>query len=156
MTEEELLDDPECVSGLVPDPEHPPGRLDRSMAYTFRFPDQDTKLGPGTQVDDPATEDAAGAIVSIDRAAGRLVLKRGPSLEGVALPRVLMPNNPYNTRSQRAALRRFAREVLASGLVGDGPYRALRDLVLREPPRVVGTPRGATLQGEHLDFDDAW
>jgi uncharacterized protein len=57
------------------------------------------------------------------------VLKRGPSLEEVALPEALIPGRPYDTKDQEDALMRFGRSLLAR----DSRYPALESILRREP-----------------------
>jgi uncharacterized protein len=47
MTEEELIDDAECIGGLEPDPARPELPDKRSIVYSFRFPAQDFKMSLG-------------------------------------------------------------------------------------------------------------
>ncbi len=156
MTDEELISDTEAIGGLAPDPDAPPFAIKKSTGHAMRFPAQELKLGAGADVFDPATGKSAGTIESMDVAQGRLVLKRGPKLAGVPLPRALMAGGPYNTKEQRAALRRVAARVVGHGLTGAGPFRAVRELLLGGPPRVSGILPGGVLQGAHLELDDAW
>jgi uncharacterized protein len=141
--EEELYADTEAVAGL----EYAgPGTVHaRSAEYSYTFdPAQDFKLPVGQAAVDPVVERARiegaarlrrpGTLVSIDPVAGRLVLRR--SVEG-AHPRCLIPGPPIRTDAQREALLRVARTVVDIGTDGDGPYRAVRDLLLRRPPRLV-------------------
>ena len=125
---EELLEDAESIGGLelLGEPEDVT-RLSR--AWTFGFPPQETKLRPGQDVRDPATGDSAGELLALDRDAHRLVLKRGPSLAEVPLPRALIPGGPFSTRAQEDALVRFGRSLLAR----DGRYPALASILRREP-----------------------
>jgi uncharacterized protein len=46
-SEEELIEDPECLGGLRFDRYTPPFVDGRSMVYSFKFPPQDLKLSPG-------------------------------------------------------------------------------------------------------------
>jgi len=158
MLHEELLDDGESIGGLVPDADTPPTPDKRSIVHALRFPAQEFKLSAGDDVLDPATGSSAGTLVevSVDGREGRLQLKRGPKFAGVPLPKALIPGGPYNTSVQRAALRRLAQGMVATGAEGPGRYRALRDLLLGAPPRVAGLAAGAALQGAHLDIDTAW
>ena len=48
MSEDELIDDPECLAGLQPDPAQPPGRSKRSTLYTYIVPEQESKLADGS------------------------------------------------------------------------------------------------------------
>ncbi len=127
MTPDELVDDPESIGRLEPVGE--PVVDKRSRAHTFRFPAQEHKIGQGQDVFDPATRASAGAIVSLDRDARELVLRRGPSLEDTPLPEALIPGDPYRTPEQEAALARFGRSLLA----GDGRYPALESILRRTP-----------------------
>jgi predicted RecB family nuclease len=127
-SEQELLDDSEAIAGLTPSGEAPVEDK-RSLVHTLEFPLQQHKLGPGEAID-PAT-DRGEQIVEVDDAAGRLRLRRGPKYKDEPLPRALIPGGPWRTDAQRAALVRLAEEIRRSG----GRYRALRDVLRREPPR---------------------
>ena len=50
MTEDELLEDIECLAGLTLDRDNPPKRVDRSILWTYTYPEQETKLKTGDQV----------------------------------------------------------------------------------------------------------
>ena len=97
--------------------------------YTFTFPPQQHKLGPGQDVVDPATGGNAGEIVELDGEARALVLKRGPTLEDVPLPTALIPGAVYRTNEQEDALERLGRSLLA----GDRRYPAVESILRREP-----------------------
>ena len=127
QTPEELLEDPEAISGLEQDGE--PVRVDRSWAYTLVFPPQEHKLGVGQQTADRATGKSPGSITELDRESRRLVLKRGRSFEDVPLPEAIVPKTAFNTPEQEAALMRFGRSLLA----GDRHYPALESILRREP-----------------------
>ena len=144
MTDEELLDDAEAISGLEPTGEVVPDK--KSLIHTLRFPAQQHKLSPGKQVLDPATKGSPGTIVAIDDVSGTLQLRRGPKLRDVPLPRAIAPGGPYDTSAQRAALARFASSVADD----DGHYPALRDILARTPPRIVGRAPGSDIQTTDL------
>ena len=140
MTSGELVDDAEAIGGITPVGD--PVADKRSFVQTFAFPAQQHKLGPGDQVTDPATKKSAGTIVRIDDVTGTLELRRGPKLQGLALPRALIPSGPLRTREQRAALERLGSSMLA----GDGRYPALYDILARTPPRIRGRTPGESIQ----------
>jgi uncharacterized protein len=143
MSLDDLVDDAESIAHL--EPKGAPRVAGRSLEHGFRFPPQQYKLGVGDQPVDPATRRSAGRIVALDEAAGTLVLRRGPSLASVALPKALVPTGPYDTTEQRGALARLAASVLAD----DGRYPALRDIVERARPRLTA-PR-ETVQATDID-----
>src|SRR5205085_5343501 len=140
MTLEDLVDDAEAIGGITPIGD--PVRDKQSFVQTFAFPAQEHKLRPGDQVTDPATKKSAGTIIKIDSVTGTLDLRRGPKLQGIALPRALIPSGPFRTNEQRAALARFGSSMLA----GDGRYPALRDILGRTPPRIRGRALGDSIQ----------
>jgi predicted RecB family nuclease len=146
-----LIDDADCIGALstTGQPPEPVGR--GSTVHSFTFPAQETKIREGSTVHDVAFGDKAGQIVSIDVDLGEVALKRGPSLAGLALPAALMPGGPYGTDEQRAALRRFAGDVIDRGLEADGPYRACRDLLLGRAPNIVGAQAGEPLYANAID-----
>jgi uncharacterized protein len=137
---EELVDEMEAIGCLEPAGEPEP--LKRSLVWTLRFPEQEHKLEAGDEPDDPATGKPAGTIVDIDAAALTLRLVRGPTLEGVALPRALVIGKPYDDRYQRAALMRFAESIRD----GSPRYPALEAVLRREPPHLSGRDPGAAIQ----------
>ena len=155
MSAEELVEDAESIGDLRPVAGVEPEAEKRSLVYTLEFPVQEHRLHPGADAIDPATGRGAGTILSIDDVAGRLRLSRGKNRADDPLPRALIPGRPYDTKRQRAALRRLAAQVDSDGMTGAGPYRALRDVLQRALPRVAGLEPGAPLQGESVELDQA-
>jgi uncharacterized protein len=137
---EELVDEAEAIGCLevVAGPE--PHK--RSQAWTLSYPEQEHKLEAGDEVDDPATEKGAGALIELDEEQQTLRLVRGPSLAEVSLPRALVGGKPYRTDYQQAALLRFAESVLD----GSRRYPALEQVLSREPPLLAGHERGGAIQ----------
>ncbi len=123
---EELVDDAEAIALLDPTGRREPSAF--SFVYRLVYPPQEHKLGVG---DHPFDEQGnhAGEIVAIDRETRELALRRGPSLEDVALPRALLPGEPYRTDAQEDALLRIGRSLIA----GDGRYPAVESVLAREP-----------------------
>ncbi|MEI7759479.1 MAG: TM0106 family RecB-like putative nuclease [Thermoleophilia bacterium] len=125
FTEEQLLEDSTAIAGLEragkPRPEK------RSVVYTFTYPAQEQKVSDKPY--DHATLRSAGKLISHDRDARSLELKRGPSLEGTPLPQALLPGGPYQTRAQESALERIGRSLLAA----DGRYAAIGSVLRRDP-----------------------
>ena len=127
QTAEELLDDPEAISGLEQVGERE--QVKKSWAYTLVFPPQEHKLGAGQQTADRATGRSPGEILELDRDARRLVLKRGPKIDAQPLPEAIIPKSAYSTPNQEDALTRLGRSLLA----GDRRYPALESVLRREP-----------------------
>lgn len=130
LGEEELLADGECLAGLTWDPAHPPRPDKRSMIYTYRYPEQETKLKSGDPVTNAATGEPLGEL-TLDEDARRAVLRvvaTRPQPEALSLG----PGQPYGTDDQQAALRRFADSTLA----GDHRYPAIESILRRRPPAI--------------------
>jgi len=143
LTDEERVEEPDALGGLTY--EGVVGNEDRSVIYRFRFPPQEHKIDVGTNVTDPVTRKPPGRVVAVDAEAGTIDLKRGANAV-VPQPTSLVPLDIVTNDVQRASLRRVGEWVAANGADAPGPYRAARDLLLRNAPR-VGQAAGATLAG---------
>ena len=109
----------------------------------FRFEPQDHGFHAGDQPLDQATGKSAGTIVDIDDVGGIIELKRSRSVTWPH-PAALIPTPPIESWAQRQAMLRVADAVIENGIDGDGAYRAIRDMLLRRPPRRADG-RGAPL-----------
>jgi predicted RecB family nuclease len=146
MTNEELTDDGEALGCLEHDGGEP---LDLSIAnpraksleWTFTFPPQQHRFDEGDGGADPREEGTGWTVSGIDNTAGEIRLRRSREMRDASLPTSLVPDGPFGTQAQQAALRRFA----ASLLVGDDRYRHLERLLRRDLP--LG---GASLQRREL------
>jgi predicted RecB family nuclease len=125
----------------------------RSVLHTLRFPPQEHKIAPGSAID-PATGKGV-TVASLDNLAGTLSIKRDAARSGEPLPRALIPGTPYDTPLQRAALRRFAEDVVARGLDAPGRYSALRQILRGAPPLTSACPHGEALQTGRFDVENA-
>jgi uncharacterized protein len=143
LTDEDFTDDRECIGGL--ELVGPVGAHKRSTIFCYRFEPQDHKFSVGSTPHDPRTGKPAGEVMEVDDALGRIDLKRGPSLAELPHPRALVPREPVRTDAQKAALVSIAEWVLAHGIDAPGDFRAVRHLLLREPPRIHGDERAAPL-----------
>jgi predicted RecB family nuclease len=135
--EDELVEDPAAVGRLGPPVLVRTDR--RGNVWRLDFPPQDTKARPGDQRWlDPRTERPPGTVAAIDAERGWLELRRADRL-GPPSCRALVPAGPIDDASHREALRRLGEWVAEHGIDAPGPFRAARDLLLRRPPRRVGT-----------------
>jgi predicted RecB family nuclease len=139
---DQLIDDAECLGGLTADPETPPVMVKRSRVFTFRFPEQETKLCVG---DCPLRAEPdmepAGEIVELDQERGIVKLKVGPSRSAFPAEFSLMPDGPLPDHVMRDAVMRYALRVIAIDAESD----ALTSILRREKPRLS---RGRSLGTE--------
>lgn len=137
QTEEELLEDPECLGGLTLDPDRPPEMVARSTVYTYVAPEQETKLRAGA----PCTRCDSGQsleLLEFDESTRHVRVKVGPKKD--ALPSCLSigPGGPLDSTSLVEALHRFAED-----LAGERRrYPALNRFLRREPPLLTGRVNG--------------
>lgn len=140
--EDALFEDSESIAGLEYLGEA--RREDKSIVHRYGFdPAQEFKIKSGDSVADPDSvrrsqlggdkASRPGNLVLVDPE-GFVELKRGIN-SSVPHPRCLIPAGPLETKNQREALQRIASSIVRTGIDGDGPYRAARDLLLRRPPR---------------------
>ena len=147
MLEDELLDDPECLAGLQPDPANPPIREKRSTVYTYLAPDQETKLSTGDDCTRCDTAEKMGKL-TFDETERRVRLTIGPNN---GLPPACLsigPAGPIDSKRLVNALYRFADSLLAR----DGRYAAVEQLLRREPPRLKGWVAGQPIVGAGQDI----
>ena len=129
--EGDLLDDPECLAGLVADPAHPPRADKRSMLYTYRAPEQDTKLATGDECTRTDTGEKLGKL-DFDEVSRRLTLRLGAKRPPPPQRLNLGPGGPIDNDRLVDALYRFADSVRKA----DNRHLALKRLLQREPVRL--------------------
>jgi uncharacterized protein len=153
ISDEDLVEDHEAIGLLEYAGEA--GSVKRSIIHRYIFEPQDNKIFERRDVHDPRTKKNAGWVHRIDNEFGVLELLRGKGSK-TPHPRSVIPESPRPTTEQREALARIAGWVLNQGLDAPGPYRAVRDLLLRRGPRLAGaSPREALVRDGELPQDAA-
>jgi predicted RecB family nuclease len=151
LTAEQLVDESEPIGML--EPIKPIGPAEKGkQVWQYRFPPQDYDLG-GKDLYDPALKilDPGGKpstwktaeLVAIDDAAQTIDL-RGSADKPLPHPQAVVPLDIFGSVAHRAALEAIGTWVAEHDIDGEGPYRAIRDLLLGRPPRT------AMLAGEPL------
>ncbi len=138
LSEEELINDAECIGGLRRDPTTAPEKIARSMLHTFIFPPQDFKLRVGDKPRRAATLEAAGEIMALDEDQCRIGLKIGAKAAAFEETFSIIPSGPIDSSGLRDAVYRYAESVIA----GNGRYEAITSVLKREAPRVQGNHAG--------------
>ena len=132
LTIEELVNERDALAGLIFVEQFEGEGVMRHRRY--RFQPQDHNFDPGDEAFATETGKATGRIVSIDDAGGLIELKRSRTADWPH-PAALMGGSPLPSNAQKQAMLRVADAVVADGIDGDGPYRAIRDMLLRLAPR---------------------
>ena len=137
--DEELVDDIECLGCLqqtgTPEPDK------KSLIYSYRFPSQEYKLKTGDQVIDVATAERAGTIAGIDEDNRIVRIRRSASREALPENLSIGPTGPIDSKIVRAAIYRYAGQVL------DAPDARLAatELLAKNAPRIRGKKNGEEL-----------
>lgn len=139
-TDEELIEDVECIGGLQLDATRPPQPVARSTIRTYRMPAQETKRQAGEQVRIVATLVPA-TLESVDEAAGtvrvKVANKHGAPADRIAIG----PGGMVKVEVLERALLRFAQTLVDGG----GVHPAVEAVLARAEPRIQGRPAGAPI-----------
>jgi predicted RecB family nuclease len=136
MQEQELVDDPECLGGLIRTA-RPPERVKRSWAYEYLFdPRQETKLRPDDDFLFAHDWKRGGTILELDLDSGRAVLKLSRDAPPERLS--ITPNEPTLGKLLAPAVERVARRWQGTGRMPG----AIEDLLFRRRPRLLHNPEG--------------
>lgn len=127
----------------------------KSIVRRYRYPPQEHKFSVGDEPVDPWGNDGepqgAGEIVAIDDLGGTLdVVRSNGKLDHE--PLALIPPGPLFNGILRKALGRLADDVIDRGMQAEGPYRAMRDLLVRLPPRLDGREPGTPIRADRDDL----
>jgi predicted RecB family nuclease len=141
---EELIEDPDSLGGLVAVGQAFPDK--KSLARTYRYPEQETKLLEDANV---RIKDSLKrvTITRLDPETCEVDVKFGATAGEPPDRLDLVPGGPLDNDVLREAVRRVAANVFAGG----GRYRALEALLAREPPRLAGHTPGTPLIDEAAD-----
>ena len=151
LTIEELVGERDAIGGLSYDTDV---RTEgRSLVRRYRFEPQDHGFHIGDKPIDKETGAGAGTIVALDDAAGIIDLKRSETAVWPH-PTALIPTKPLDSSVLKQAMLRVADAAIADGIDGPGAYRAIRDTLLRLPPRRAASG-GGTLVDPGEDVLDA-
>jgi len=82
-------------------------------------------------------ENKFGDVVAADPLARTIDVKKLIRLDGLH-PASVFAHSQYGTEEQSNSILRLADWIVANGFDGPGDYRAARDLLLRNPPRLAG------------------
>ena len=139
MTEDELMDDGECLGGLTADAANPPLQEKRSIIYTYLYPEQESKLKTGdsaaiTQTADPIRD------LKVDDENRRVRFNRSANKEPLPECVGLGPGMPISTAVLNRAVFRFADSLVEGSKI----YPAIEAVLNQSLPKIrgrkIGTP----------------
>jgi predicted RecB family nuclease len=138
MDESSLLEDVECLAGLMPDPAHPPLQHKRSIIYTFLYEPQESKRKTGDGASITLTGEPVNDL-TVDEDARRVTFKRSAGKAPLPVALSLGPGMPVSTKALRGALFRFGGSIVN----GSGRYAALEGILNQTLPQMRGRVAGA-------------
>lgn len=144
--ENELIEDFDALASLVA--VNDPWPIKRSIARTYEYPPQQTKLRPGKKASVRGEDGSIRSVTveAIDKTESRVTLKIGTANSAVLREELhLHPDTPLDTSTISAAVLDVVQDQC-----GPKSYTALDDLLARNPPRLTGQAGGPILQGEDL------
>ena len=144
-TEDELIDDLECLYGL--EATGPARPVKQSFERDYRYPPQETKIRAGKIPSIPTDTNFVGInVVSLDRAKRTVTLKIGAKKADLLGDRLnLYPESPLDAKVIAQAVR-----AVIADQCGPRSMRALDDFLGRKAPRLKGRGQGPLLQGKDL------
>lgn len=148
MTEEDLLENPECIGGMVINTDFPLYKEKRSWICTYHFPDQEHKIKEGQSCTRTDTGDTISQVVKIDDEANLLQLKVGDRMFPLPDKLSIGPGLPIRNVVLRDAVFRFAGSVIT----GEASYHALKNILRKQNPTIDGRTEGQPIveQGKAL------
>ncbi|MCR8560401.1 TM0106 family RecB-like putative nuclease [Mucilaginibacter sp. BJC16-A38] len=154
MPEDELLEEKAAIAylQLIPGSRRPEKK---SFVDQYRFPFQECELRAGAELK-LQNQQKWGTIFAIDKEQGIVSILKGPSIKDIHSSAVFSIDI-LNASEKQKAIIRLSQWILLYGIEATFPeYRAARDLLLREAPRVRAgidwgkEPFAAALGGIHM------
>jgi len=139
MNDEDLLDERVGLTRLLFVKRVDSGRQVPTDRYMFDPQKSNVRAGKDVYFGD----ERIGEVVAIDHVNGVVDIKKTRKTAEAHPPTVYMWDAPLSTDAQAGSLYRIGEWVAANGLDAEGRYRAGRDLLLRNPPRLL---EGETLE----------
>lgn len=151
MAYEDYEGEPLALAGLTFDGEEREGR---KVYHRYKFPPQECQIRRGEVYDNEPIDEGEwkkpiGELVSIDFATGILVYEPNEEAQEKRPEGVYILERLFRTEALEKSLLSMAEWVAGHGLGGNGPFRAGRDLLMREKPRLS---TGAFLSDEGADM----
>ena len=136
LSEEDLCDEKTAVSGLSFRQRMPKmSPKERAPIDQYHYPAQEGSIRKDDTVY-TLDEQKFGEVVAADSEARTVDVKKPLKLDGFHATSVFA-HSRYPTDKESESILRLADWIVANGIEGPGAYRAPRDLLLRNPPRLV-------------------
>ena len=140
-SDEELIDDPECIGNMKLNGEPKPDK--KSLIYSYKFEDQEFKLRKSKETViannlDIEQKDRAGKIIEIDYKKKEVLLKRGTS-QGI-LPKILSVGPGISRGNNKLILNTY--KFIDTLINKENKYNSLIDFLEKRFPNIEGVKTG--------------
>jgi hypothetical protein len=149
LSEEDLYDEKTAIAGLeFRQRMSKASAKEKAPTDRYSYPSQECSVRVGNNF---YTLDAErfGAVVSMDSGARTIDVKKAMKLDRLH-PRAVFAHKHYDTGEQSNSILRIADWIVANGIESPGEYRAARDLLLRNPPRLRSGQSLTPAEGESV------
>ena len=146
LGQEELLEERKAIAGL--DFIGTVGGSAKSPVHRYGFPEQEAAFDPGDELHEigGGTVGKVSALDLLSRTLDVAKYSRAVDLH----PSAVMVNDRVNPEPVNTALLQVARTIAEHGVDAEGPYRAVRDLLLRKNPRLRVPAKALRTPGEGI------
>jgi predicted RecB family nuclease len=146
-SEEELYDEKTALAGLVHLKRMPKSSpRERAPIDQYRYPPQECSIKRGDTLY-TLDEQKFGEVVADDSVARTIDIKKPIKLEAVH-PTCAFAHARYPTTEHSESILRLGDWIVTNGINAPGAFRAARDLLLGNAPRLSGTETLQSLRGE--------
>ena len=142
-TYEALIEDGDALEGLTLDETTPITPINKSLLYTYNYPEQESKLHTGSKCVMVNTLEGV-TIYEQDSAIRKIVLKRGAKYEPLPSKISIGLGGPIDNEVMRDGVFRFADSVINN----NHRYKAVEDFLHRAYPRINGLKLGLPIIDE--------
>jgi predicted RecB family nuclease len=134
LSEEDLYDEKTAIAGLSFCQRMPKrSQRERAPVDQYHYPIQECSIRPGDTLY-TFDEKEFGEVAAADPGARTINVKKPVKLDGLH-PSSVFSHSRFPTDQQSYSILRLADWIVANGIDSPGDYRAVRDLLLRKPPR---------------------
>ncbi len=147
FSDEELLDEKNALAGLsLRQRMLKMSPRERAPIDQYHYPPQECSIRPGDKLF-TLDENKFGEVVAADPVARTIDVKKLIKLDGLQ-PASVFAHSHYGTEEQSDSILRLADWIVENDIDSPGDYRAARDLLLRNPPRLEAGHSLAARSGE--------
>ena len=120
----------------------------KAPIHRYSFPEQEAAFAPGDELHEIGAG-TVGKVSALDLSARTLDVAKYSRAADLH-PSAVMVNDRVNPQPVNGALLQYARSIALRGVDSPGPYRAARDLLLRNNPRLRTPTKALRKPGEDI------